>query len=322
MFDLIARALGWIFYWIYNFVDNYGVALIIFTVLIKICMVPMSIKQQKSTIKMQQIQPLIKDIQEKYKNDQQKMQAETMKLYKEHDVKVAAGCLPMLIQLPILICLYQVISYPLTYIFGFSAQESWEAISRFEYSGGVMLNEAIRNGSIHGSIAQIKAATEMFKLGEFGGMNFMFLGMDLSLAPNHTGWVPNIMWVIPALAAFTTYLTSKISMSAAKKRNNTEEDQKPKRVLNPEAKPDKGDQTQQTTQTMNVIMPFFTLWLAFTYSASLGFYWLLSNIVAILQQLYINKKYGSLYAEEIGEVIKEKEYEQKIKRLSNHKKKK
>lgn len=322
MFDLIARALGWIFYLIYSFVDNYGAALIIFTVLIKVCMIPMSIKQQKSTIKMQQIQPLVRDIQEKYKNDQQKMQAETMKLYKEHDVKVAAGCLPMLIQLPILICLYQVISYPLTYIFGFNAQESWEAISRFEYSGGVMLNEAIRNSDIHGSVAQIRAATEMFKLGEFGGMNFMFLGMDLSMAPNHTGWIPNVMWIIPVLAALTTYLTSKISMSAAKKRSESEEDKKPKRVLNPEAKPDKGDQAQQTTQSMNIIMPFFTLWLAFTYSASLGFYWLLSNIVAILQQLYINNKYGDIYASEIGEVIKEKEQEQKIKRLKNNKKKK
>lgn len=315
MFDLIARALGWIFYWIYNFVGNYGVALIIFTVLIKVCMVPMSIKQQKSTVKMQQIQPLVKDIQEKYKHDQQKMQAETMKLYKEHDVKIGAGCLPMLIQLPILLCLYQVISYPLTYIFGFDAAESWAAISEFTKDGQA-LNVLVSAKEMIGNEAQIIAAKGL------GLLDFNFLGMDLSLAPNYTGWVPNVMWIIPVLAAFTTYLTSKISMNAAKKRSESEEDKKPKRVLNPEAKPDKGDQAQQTTQSMNVIMPFFTLWLAFTYSASLGFYWLLSNVFAIFQQLYINKKYGSLYADEIGEVIKEKEYEQKIKRLSNHKKKK
>ena len=315
MFDLIARGLGMIFQGIYYLVNNYGLALIIFTVLIKVCMVPLSIKQQKSTIKMQQIQPLVKEIQEKYKNDQQKMQAETMKLYKEHDIKVAAGCLPMLLQLPILICLYQVISYPLTYIFGMDGAESWAAITQF-VKDGKTLNVLVAAKEMVGSEAQIIAAKGMDLL------DFNFLGMDLSLAPNHTGWTPNIMWIIPILAALTTYLTSKISMNAAKKKAQAQEDKKPKRVLNPDAKPDKGDQTQQTTNTMNVIMPFFTLWLAFTYSASLGFYWLLSNIFAIFQQLYINKKYGSVYAEEIGEVIKEKEYEQKIKRLSNNKKKK
>lgn len=315
MFDAIARALGWIFYWIYEFVGNYGVALIIFTVLVKICMVPSSIKQQKSQIKMQQIQPLLKDIQEKYKNDQNKLQMETMKLYKEHDVKLLSGCLPMLLQLPILLCLYQVISYPLTYIFGMNASESWAAISDVT-KDGVPLNELIRAGKMIGNEAQILAAKDM------GYLNFDFLWMDLSKAPNYLGWTPNLLWSIPIIAALTTFISGKLTSAKIKKKDNQDSQQKPKRVLNPEAKPDKGNQSQQTSKMMTTFMPFLTLWLSFTYSASLGFYWLLSNVFAIFQQVYINKKYGSIYAEEINGIIQEKQYEQKIKRLGNHKKKK
>ena len=96
--------MGWVFNLIYEVVKNYGVALTLFTVLIKLVLLPLSIKQQKSMVKMQQIQPLLNDIQQKYKDDPQKQQAEMMKFYKENKVNPTGGCLPLLIQMPILIC--------------------------------------------------------------------------------------------------------------------------------------------------------------------------------------------------------------------------
>ena len=102
--ELIKIAIGWLLGFIYELVNNYGVALILFTLVIKLILLPLGLKQQK--------------LQEKYKNDQQLLSQETMKLYKEYGVSPMGGCLPLLIQLPVLFALYRVLYRPLTYMFG------------------------------------------------------------------------------------------------------------------------------------------------------------------------------------------------------------
>ena len=119
MFEfIITRPLGWIIQQIYNLVANYGLSIIIFTVLIKLILLPLNIKSQKAMKKQQKIQPYVAELQEKYKNDQEKLQREMMKLYKDNNISMAGGCLPMLIQMPILVGLYQVIQKPLQYMLG------------------------------------------------------------------------------------------------------------------------------------------------------------------------------------------------------------
>ena len=108
--------IGYLLGWIYNLIPNYGWALIVFTLVVKLLLLPLGLKQQKSMTKMQAMQPKITALQEKYKNDQQKLSQETMKLYKEYGVSPMGGCLPMLIQLPILFALYRVLYRPLTYM--------------------------------------------------------------------------------------------------------------------------------------------------------------------------------------------------------------
>ena len=133
MFEyLITRPMGFIIEHIYNLVSNYGLAIIIFTILIKLILIPLNIHSQKAMKKQQKIQPLMAELQKKYANDQEKLQREMMKIYKENNISMTGGCLPMLIQMPILIGLYQVIQKPLSYLAG------------VDWANASVINEVIR----------------------------------------------------------------------------------------------------------------------------------------------------------------------------------
>lgn len=110
--QLLLDALGNVISWIYDFVPNYGVTIVLLTVLIRLVLLPLGIKQIKSMQAMQSIQPKVKDIQKKYKGNKQKQQEETMKLYREAGVNPLGGCLPLLLQFPILIAMYSILRAP------------------------------------------------------------------------------------------------------------------------------------------------------------------------------------------------------------------
>jgi len=109
MFDWLINGMSYSLEFIYGIVGNYGLAIIVLTLIIKFALYPLTAKQTRSMREMQEIQPEMKKIQEKYKDDKEKQQEEMMKLYKEHGVNPAAGCLPMILQLAILIPLYRTI---------------------------------------------------------------------------------------------------------------------------------------------------------------------------------------------------------------------
>jgi len=115
--SFIAAPLGFLLRIVFDIVGNYGLSIIVFTVIMKIVLVPLTIKQTKSMKLMQEMQPKIKEIQEKYKNDKEKINIKTMELYKEHKANPLGGCLPMLIQLPIMIGLFTVLRNPGLYVF-------------------------------------------------------------------------------------------------------------------------------------------------------------------------------------------------------------
>ena len=129
--------LGWILRLCSQLTGNYGVAVIIFTIIIKAVLMPLTLKQQRSMLRMQKVQPLMNDLQKKYGNDKDKLNQEMMKLYKKYDVNPASGCLPMLIQLPILMMLYWVVKKPVVYIMGFGEGDVWRIVSAVtEWSDG------------------------------------------------------------------------------------------------------------------------------------------------------------------------------------------
>ena len=113
--NFFANILSFVIYPIYGFVKDYGLAVILFTLVVKILLFPLGVKQQQTTVKTKKIRPELQKIQANYKNDKQKLNEETMKLYQQYGINPMGGCLPLLIQLPILLGLYRVIQAPVTW---------------------------------------------------------------------------------------------------------------------------------------------------------------------------------------------------------------
>jgi len=315
---LITTPLGYILGWINDFVNNYGVAIILFTILIKLIMLPLGLKQQKSMTKMQRIQPKLKEIQDKYQYDQNKASQETMKLYKEYGVNPAGGCLPLLIQFPILIGLYQVIYRPLTYILHFSDKKVASLQKAYELTDAASARTA-----------ELIIATKE-KL-----LNFDFFGLDLSQIPmdnlkefmaGKVGIAALLIFIIPIISTVTTYLSSKVTtyMNNSKK-DEKEEPKKPERVLSPDQKPQAGSgNAEAMTKTMSWMMPLMTLWLTVTLPSTLGLYWTISNVLSLAQTILLNGYYNKKLTAEIEaqDAERERKLLEKQKKYNITKKKK
>ncbi|MBR3932571.1 MAG: YidC/Oxa1 family membrane protein insertase [Clostridia bacterium] len=276
MFEWIKQGIGYILGWIYELVPNYGVALILFTFAIKLLLLPLGLKQQKSMTKMQVMQPKLEALKEKYKNDQQKLSQETMKLYKEYNISPMGGCLPMLIQLPILILLYRVIQQPLEYMLHLNSGE----ISKIAAEFG------------------LKAKEQIMVAKEANLINFDFFGLDLSGNPNDGGWF-KLPMLIPVFAAVTTYLSSKVSMIISKKKNEDTKEQKPTRILSPEQKDSGKPNTAEVGKTMTWMMPILTFYITSTFYSAIGIYWIASNIFSVGQTILLNGYYAKKMTLEI-----------------------
>jgi YidC/Oxa1 family membrane protein insertase len=270
VFDIINVPLGYLFKWIYYVVGNYGWTIILFTLIMKLILFPLTLKQQRSMKKTQAIQPKLAKLQEKYKYDQEKLSQETMKLYQEAGVNPMGGCLPMLIQFPILIALYNIIRKPISYVMMLSNDVIMQIYERI-------------NGSAAADFAridQIDLANKMRgsfdKVGEFISshdlINFDFFGFNLSVTPTLQYISEHWIYVlIPIVAGGTTFLVSHISnkMSGMASQEN-----------NP---------TASSMKVMNYLFPLMTAWFAVTLPAGLGLYWTVSNLFQILQMYLMNK---------------------------------
>lgn len=252
IFEPLYKLFGAILKFFYELSGNYGVAIILFTLAVNIILLPLTWKQQKSTTKMQSIQPELKKIQQKYKNDKEKLNMEMMKLYKDNDINPMGGCLPLLIQLPIIFILYQIVYRPLTYMIGM-APDAVEALKTAH--------------NIHDYSAEIKIAAMDPNI----NIDFNFLGLNLSDTPSFG--VFNWLWLIPLLAGVTTFALSWLTTRQANARKAEREE----------------NSAADTMQTMTKIMPLLTVWFAFNFPAGIGFYWIMNNLFKMIQQLAVNK---------------------------------
>ena len=318
MWHYIVMALGWIIKTIYDFVQNYGVAIILFTVVMKLLLLPLNIKSQKAMKKQQKIQPVLAELQKKYANDQQKLQQETMKLYKENNVSMAGGCLPMLIQMPILVALYQAIQRPLTYMFNVPYKNVPDDILQKVTALKEAVIESVRNiGNLAnldaGQLLQSSQISISSWAGEVGEkvhewyINFNFLGLDLSRAPqdalSHLGDIAGnlsvvLLLIIPVVAVISSVAQSKISMK-----------------LSGQDKKSGNDQAQAMNGMMTWMMPIMTGFFTFTLPAGIGLYWIVSGFLQVLQQLALN-----YYFEKKGEDFVVKVPEKKYQHGKNGKK--
>ncbi|MEA5010879.1 MAG: membrane protein insertase YidC [Angelakisella sp.] len=263
--------LGWIMWLMYKIIPNYAVALILFTIVTKLLLVPLSIKQQKGTIKMQIIQPKMAEIQSKYKSNPQKMNEEIQALYAKENYNPMAGCLPLLIQFPILFGLIDVIYKPLTHIMRVPA-DVITAITNICTEHGIQMVGYAPQITALKTIQQNPGwfeslGTEMVE--HISSLSMTSFGLDLSITPDPAiiGWF-NLMLLIPLLSGATALLMSMVTM------RNT---------------PTPEGAGGASTKMMMYMMPLMSLWFTMKVPAGVGLYWIISNVVAGVQALILNK---------------------------------
>lgn len=339
----IMLPLGWVLKVCSVITGNYGVAIILFTILIKAVLMPLTVKQQRSMLKTQKIQPLMMELQHKYANDKEKLNQETMKLYKKYQINPMSGCLPLLIQLPILMMLYWVVRKPVVYIMGFGENDVWRIVSAVvEWSEGdptrmqnfmsalgiSSLNQLTDNAYKMFGMYEIQIARFLHNnqeimsnhwITEIGRnltiINFDFLGLDLSQTPNLKAFFGIFMGRIDGLtlqtvALWSIPLLSGVSAYVTSKITQMQQPQKQPQV-------DKdGNEVSNPMKSMMIMMPFMSAWFAFTLPAGIGLYWIISNILSLAQTFVLNKIINPGITEEQieGEVINAKKNRKKRKK--------
>lgn len=268
MFNFFANIFGYILNFIYNLVQNYGIAIIIFTVLLKLCMLPMSIKQQKTMKKSAKIQAEVKVLQDKYSNDPVRLNQEMMDLYKNENMSPFSGCLSSILQMIVIISIFYLVSRPLTYMLHVDS----DVINNY-------VTEIQAESSENMNYQEIAVIREKGNSDERVNLNMNFLGLDLSSVPsqNFSDWK---VFVIPVLYVLTSVISMKITTSMQTIQKEEKDENK---------KSEEEDAMAEMNKTMTYMMPIMSVSISLIAPLGLALYWLVSNILMILERLIINK---------------------------------
>lgn len=275
MFDFFANIFGYVLNFIYNFVGNYGLAIIIFTILLKLVMLPMSIKQQKTMKKTTKIQAQVKVLQEKYSNDPVRLNQEMMDLYKTEKMSPFSGCLSSILQMIIIISIFFLVSRPLTFMLHVD-----ENVIK-EYATEIQEKSETRTNYQEIAIIKAKGGED-----ERVRINMDFLGLDLSDVPsnNYSDWK---VFIIPVLYVMTSIISMKLTTNMQKAANPVQQVE--------DKKDEKGNEEEDTmaemNKTMNYMMPIMSVSIALIAPLGLALYWLVNNLLMLAERLIVNKVY-------------------------------
>lgn len=277
-FNFFGSALGYLLWFFYELVKNYGVAIILFTVVTKILLFPFSVKQQISMAANSKIAAKQKELQKKYAKDKEKLQLETQKLYEKEGINPAGGCLTMIVPLFIMMGLYYTVLFPLVNAVHIPNEATTKATEMLTLIPGIGPSLGTRYGQIEivKHFADLKPYLTMFTGDELARIQdfshgFSFLGLNLLDTPSDPANIfgtlfQSNLWVIPILCFVSSLVTQFFTMK-----------------LQP------GMQQQQgCMKGMFYIMPLFTAWIACTMPAAVGFYWIISTITGFLQTVILN----------------------------------
>lgn len=269
MISFFANMFGYVLNWLYQFIGNYGLAIILFSVILKLIMLPISIKQQKTMKKSAKIQEKMREIQDKYKNNPEKLNQETLELYKTEKMSPFSGCLSAIAQIIILFAVFYLVRSPLTYM------KKVEPNLINQYTNEIK-EEGNKNNNAYPEIAIIK---EKGSEDEKVNINMEFLGLDLSSVPSGSlsDWK---VYVIPALYVFTSFISMRMTTSMQTKKK-TEETK--------EGETNELDAVAQANKSMSYIMPIMSVSIAIIAPLGLALYWLVSNLLMILERIVLMK---------------------------------
>ena len=303
--DLITVPFGWLLGQLYHLTSNYGVAMIIFALVVNAVLLPINAKSKKSMMKMSRLQPRIQEIQRKYANDQQKQNEAMQQLQREEGASMGmGGCLWSFIPLFILFPLFTVIREPITYILGEPAEVTAQIISVIKEASPALFSSARAGGYYDQVIAasaiaqhasQLSAAIPGISAETLAGINFDFIGINLGAIPSWKFWAwdafnwANIgAFLIPMISAGSQILQMLISQ----KTNDSV-------ITNEKGVQDKemaaNSQSAQTNKMMIWMMPIMSLWIGFTVSAGLSLYWFIGGVFRMITDPIMTAHYRKVY---------------------------
>ena len=290
---------AWLVRLFYNLTGSYGVALILFTLVIKLIMLPFQMKSKKSMMRMSRVSGQMQELQKRYAKNQAKLQEEMQKLYEEEGVNPTSGCLWSLIPFPILIALYSIIRQPITH-FMMLSKDVLQTVVQSAADAGVNLTNivmmdkatgtpALKDGlyqlASYGQINLVKAVQEMGLSTPEGwfDMNYNFLGLDLTATPWEYVKSFTFTWavigviLIPILAGLSQFVFSKLTMKTQ-----------------PQADAAGG----ASMKSMMYMMPLMSVYIAFIMPAALGVYWIAQSVFSLIQEAILNKTFSAKLSEE------------------------
>lgn len=278
----VSNLFGYALNFIYEMIQNYGLAIILFSVLLKLILLPFSIKQQKTMKKTAELQVKVKEIQEKYKNDQMKLNQEIMDLYKKENMSPLSGCLPSIIQIILLLAMFGLVRNPLTYM------KKIDTATIENYKNEII--QEVGENSISKSypeISIVKYVNENKEKSDIAYINMEFLGLDLSSIPQEN-YSDLKVFIIPVLYVLTSMISMKISTNTPQKKD------KDKEIIKEESKEVKKEQEEldmaaQMSKSMSWFMPIMAVSISLIAPLGLALYWLVNNILMIFERLVLNK---------------------------------
>ncbi len=274
----ISSLFGYLLNALYTVFNNYGIAIIIFSVILRIILIPITVKQQKSLKKSAELQGEMKEIQKKYKNNPEKLNQETIELYKREKMSPFAGCFSSIIQLVIILSVFWLVSQPLTYMKKIDTSIIDEYIAQLEQEGDQATYREIEIINKYG------AQDERVRL------NMDFLGLDLSKVPssNLNDWK---VYVIPLLYVISSVLSIKISNSFSNREKKAEEKKAITDGKNTEVNPEEPSELEameSMNKNMMYMLPLMSVFIAFIAPLGLALYWFISNVLIIIEKLIID----------------------------------
>lgn len=313
MDKIITIPFGYLLAWLYQFVGNYGLALIIFALIVQTVLLPITAKSKKSMMKMSRLTPKMQAIKEKYANDQQKQNEAIQQLQKEEGASLGCGgCLWSLVPMLILIPLYGVIRQPIQYMLH-ETQDVAKVIATtlgLDYDANYYSEiVAISSSKLQESAAAIQAALTEAGLAlsnpeTLNGLNFQFLGIDLGQIPNWQFWTwENWGWnniggaLIPLFSAAQQIVSMKISQrmnnSVVTDENGIQDKETAQK-----------SQQNQSAKMMTWMMPIISLFIGFTVPAALSLYWFIGGVARMVEDIILTKHYRKIYDAEDAERLK------------------
>lgn len=291
MFEFFASMFGYLLAFLYQLINNYGLAIILFTVIIKIVLLPLSIKQQRTMKKSVELQEKMKIIQFKYKNNPEKMNQEMMDLYKSENMSPFSGCLTAIIQMLLLLSIFYLVRAPLTYMEKIPAEEIGKYTTQLQEAGKLTSNVYPEIDIIREQQWLKEKNSEDPNIDRIA-MQMNFLGLDLSKVPqqNMTDYT---VYIIPVLYILSSFIS--IRMTTAMQQKQNKEKQKDAVVDGTTGKElavreeNEVDTVMQTNKMMSWMMPIMSISIAFVAPLGLALYWLINNILMIIERLILNK---------------------------------